>query len=118
MTPRERKKYESFWEYVKCLKKDFPADIPVSVRTYPSGSVVRKGVRYRGWSSFWEGRSGITIHIERNSDVESMVERLFHEWAHVYHGEPCRKEHPLEWWKAHGRIVNHYIDNQKGDEIQ
>lgn len=116
MTPSDYKKYGSFYAYLRALRKDFPTGMPVEVRTRKKNTLKLNGRRVHGLTTFWEGNLGALIQIERNSDVEEMVNHVWHEWTHVYHGIPCRKEHPLEWWKTHGRIVNFYTDEQKDDD--
>lgn len=114
MTPSERKRYKRFWKRAAALKRDFPVDLAVSIRTVPYKTLKdENGCRIRGQCIFYDDNISVRLLIERHTDVSTMIDVLWHEWTHIRHGMPQRKDHPLEFWKEHGRIANFYNDEQK-----
>lgn len=100
-----------FWASVRDLKRDFPVDMTVSIRTKPHGTIKIDKHRCFGLCHFKDDGS-IQILIERG-DESVMIDTVRHEWAHARTGSPKTKNHPITtFWMEHGRIVNFYNDRK------
>lgn len=98
---------KKFRKYLRKLRRDFPAPLPVRVYLKPKNSIKIDGAKCYGFCHFKENGL-IEIHVADTGNESVNVETLWHEWAHARIG--FTKRHTMKFWTEYGRIVNFYKD--------
>lgn len=91
---------------LKNLKRDFPLNRPVNVRTFDKISCRERG---RLFGCMFVRNDRFIIWIERNQDIAVQIDTLWHEWTHCILW-PKSKTHRGQFWPVYGRIFHHYQD--------
>lgn len=95
-----------FWKYLTRLKRDFPLDRPVSVRTY-ANLKCSEGQRMFGLCSL--NSAGFLIKISHADDAVA-VDTLLHEWAHALLWE-IDQSHNRRFWDQYAKIYRFYLED-------
>lgn len=93
-------------QVVRALKRDFPLDRPVCVRTFAE---LYDGP-HRLYGTCHLRPSGFAICLARNDDVSVMIDTLWHEWTHALLWPRCRYRHSRDFWNQYGEIYRKYLD--------
>ena len=93
--------------HIAKLKRDFPLDLPVRVRTFKK-LVNHSNDRLFGAAAKLNGH--YEIYIQRHADASVQIDTLWHEWAHCLLWPRCRLRHSAAFWAVYGKIYSHYQD--------
>lgn len=96
------------WKYLRWLKRDFPLQIPVIVRTYPEIKD-HSGHDLHGTCDLVNGV--FRICLSRKYDEASMVETLWHEWTHCLVWPRCKYRHTRRFSDQYFAIYRKYLDD-------
>lgn len=95
-------------KHLRNLKRDFPLQHPVKVRTYKNYVDADGKTRLYGTTSF---RNGVfVIELLRHRDPSIIVDTLWHEWAHALIWDEHDFSHGREFWQTYGKIYRKYQD--------
>jgi hypothetical protein len=100
------RKYAKFWRYVRRLKKDFPLNHSVSIRTFKTIKD-ENGHRLFGDCELVNGK--FLIRIARSSDESVMIDTFWHEISHALVG--VEHGHKRCFWDQYSKIYRHYLED-------
>jgi hypothetical protein len=106
------KPIKRFWYQWKRLKTDFPTDKIVRIRTVPYKTLFLEGHRVHGYCEYKANKDMFFIYIERNKETPTMVDTLWHEYAHIltWHDWHKHYKHTKKFFETYGEIYSHYQD--------
>ena len=100
------RKYAKFWRYVSRLKKDFPLNHPVSIRTFKT---IKDECGHRLFGDCELVNGKFLIRIERGEDESVAIDTIFHEWCHVLVG--IEHGHNRRFWDQYGAVYRFYLED-------
>jgi hypothetical protein len=123
-------KFDGLQRFIRICKREFPTEFPVTVfkRNLLFCNFIKNEISYDYRMEFhadWRrifGQCDFNKHTERfeiivayHPDFGFMADTFFHEYAHAmaWRYYKNRKEHPLEYFEAYGRVYQRCIDNDK-----
>jgi len=98
---------EKLWRNLRKLKRDFPLNRVVSVRTY---TVLTDSDGNRLYGCMDKINEEFKICLLRHDDVSIMIDTLWHEWTHALLWPRCRFRHSKQFWQTYGKIYALYQD--------
>jgi Zn-dependent peptidase ImmA (M78 family) len=86
------------------LRKSLPTKKTVLIRC-------QKEWKHKKTAGFcYLGKKYYYIFIDGNMAIQSQIDTLVHEWAHLLNGPWLREEHPQSFWIEHGKVYKAYIE--------
>lgn len=99
-------------KYLQKLKKDFPLRKKVRVRTFEN--LVDEDGKSMLYGVTWNCDDSFLIWLNRSLHEETVIDILFHEWAHclMWSRWPrSHSKHSTAFWKIYGEIYRRYVDS-------